>query len=83
VQAALFQIAANISVTELRTEVGNLLSGADKTTWTHGEVWTADSSSGPTLYWDDTDKRVAAIAVLPGGELSTLKSWWQSSFGND
>jgi hypothetical protein len=83
VQAALFEIAANISVTELRAEVDNLLSDADKTTWAHGEVWTTTSSGGPTLYWDDTDKRVAAIAVLPGGDLSTLRTWWQSSFGND
>jgi hypothetical protein len=81
VEAGLFQIPDTITVKDLRDQLDPLLTNAKKTTWRDGELWTAEVSSSPALYWDVEDKRIAAVAVLPSGDADALRSWWSARFG--
>jgi len=82
VEVAVFELPSGTDVADVRELLGAQLTDADKTTWQDGELWTAVGSGGPALYWDVESKRFAGLAVLPGGELDALKSWWEESFGS-
>jgi actin-like ATPase involved in cell morphogenesis len=83
VQATVFEIPDTISVDQLRSQAEkDLLTDPEKADWAHGQVWTGDNDAGPALYWDDADKRIAGLGVLPGGKAHALSAWWQDSFGH-